>query len=1110
MNKKSKHSSFSSSILLLLLVLLQVMPGYVNAADLSNSVSSVDPETLMSGADATDNKQGGPTVKLNFSSDGRIKSGQKVTAKAVAGGFSGDTNDIYYTWYIKKAGCDLRKNVGTGHRCDLDRDEDITENDWKIAATKIIMKGSFTGADYSVFTSSFDEKKAGEEAIPGLNLWKKTYDDDEENGSGSSVPNCYVQDTKSGTFFELRETTSPKIKDCPAGYHVACVKNVDTECYIDGAAKQIEKQQTAWNNAHPAEIAACEALPQCLSTYQIPVVPATDPETFETKTRTPEEVAECVYNCKITEPNKFPKKYENSPMNVCVEGSTNKDDMICDVKNTSISDLNKFHIDVTCDNGNEIATCLKDNSAGLSMFNYKGDTIAHILGKDNIYFDTPGISTGVVGSYDNTTRLSMCGNEKLTIPDPPVIGILSRPVDKSIFLPTLGTKGQGSSTCRGIINNIFSGGTDPDGNIIPANTALKSSCTFGKGENLCKHLFPYYPDNLGLDSRVGDGKFTFEEKKFWEADPEKVSTNGKQKDEAVAIGKGITDFTWTYMGGDMVGVVVEGKSITPTKHADASYMTMWAFPTGDCKALSGTNNNGESEESEVERSFYMEGTQGILTANMDLNECLEENLIEPDLGEMDSFVSASILLQVTPENPINDANGRGDVLNVAAGASNMKNVFYDWTVYISKDGPELPTDATTWKDVTDEVIKYKGFLLSNKQGLEKANLPISLNLPRAFFSEAGVSFKDFYFKIKTTATESNNIDSQKAVGEIVVRIGQQMNQIKRYAVKASDKGILSFTGNTPEELCASDSEQATCYVTKNEIIGAQVPNDGDLSGFSWKINGNDFTCSKEISTECSSPMSNTLFFPIAGNAGEAVDVSTTAKKCDSAGICNKIEVSRHFVIIEPQLQILSMDTSTAWRKILGYYKYLATEAENDSAAIDLSSKVMETVNGTQVKLIPAIYPALSASEVMYNWSVDGEIKTANSANSSIAFPASKLSGESYIVNLSAQLNPESKVLANNLRRALLKHWGFSQEDTIETDMATSIQINVVDNDAIIASDSNKGSLAASLITHLPEQVMFLLRIALTAFTLLISMGILFAFIPGARIENIQDEGRISI
>lgn len=96
--------------------------------------------------------------------------------------------------------------------------------------------------------------------------------------------------------------------------------------------------------------------------------------------------------------------------------------------------------------------------------------------------------------------------------------------------------------------------------------------------SICRHLFPVAPGYV-----AGDGAYGAGEEQFWRTDPADPDTaeNGN-KDEANITGLGRDTFTWNYVAGDKVGVVIEGTSMLPTKYSDSSNAIMWAFSKNKC------------------------------------------------------------------------------------------------------------------------------------------------------------------------------------------------------------------------------------------------------------------------------------------------------------------------------------------------------------------------------------------------------------------------------------------------------------------------------------------------------------------------------------------------
>lgn len=991
----------------------------------------------------------GPSVAVSFSANEPFADGVKVTATAVPGGFLDKTNDLYFTWYIKHKGCELKNNVGGNNSCDLDGDEDITENDWKIAAARIIAKGDFVleDANYSS-TSGFDEDAAGVEANPSVeNEWVINFkrngngDLEDSNDSSDDILNCYVQEPKTGFVYEIRETT-PIFNSCPNGYHPACTKDTT---------------------------AACDVL-----------------------------------NPLFTNPSGSISKSISNNFNACAvdaEGD-DKDDaekvLDCDIKNAE--DLRNFESYAECKNGGE-PICVSENGSNSELKKDSDGTLLGIIfAKDKIGESSENDTNGVCSALAKPNESA----------DP---DFAAPPNFLDNTQPLIAAS---SEACSVVVDGLINGVTSSGSTVATGNDELdlletgfnenESTCSFEKGNNLCKHLFPYFPkkkvvvngEEIDLSNKMtGDGIFSMEEKEFWGTDPKNASTNGKQKDEASVMGLGVDQFSWLYSAGDEVGVVVEGTSTMTTEHADSSYRRMWAFSKGVCTELEDLGK--ESSVDNGERGFYVdnESNNGILTASFDLDMCLEENLIKPE-AEQSGVSSMKIELSATPENPINDPEGSGDIVTVAASAqntANLSNIYYDWKIEKSGDGANIPNDNTAWTDITTDMInKYKSLSQSDKQGVGKKELNFWLNLPEnvADPSKEGV----FYLRIRVTATEQSGSNSQTSKGAIVIKVREQGKRIATYYTSVSDSGMFGFVGGGSASglMCNDLQGRNNCMVTKNQIIGLKVPNeDNDLSGFSWKVNNVPMACTSNMSSLCGSADSNILFVPILGNVGEVVNVVVTAisKKTGET-----IELSRRFIIVEPQMQITSGAGSGFWPRLLGYYKDL-----NGNKYPDYSTKVYETNPGNNVSISATALSSQGFSGQDFSWNVDGVLQ--DNSSETLSFVVDRPIGDSY--NIGLVLNdlhtPEQDKQANNLRRALFDNWEVDPEEYIDNNVSANIEIVVVGTPQQASAELKQGGIFAGLAANLPENLMFLLKITLTSFLIIFSMGLIFAFVPESIFEK---------
>lgn len=1109
-NTKQKTKKIIASIAVFSVLLMQLFPlgvraltipdSFINAS--KGSSVSISNSTKAGNASANDpngisNKNQGPKVEVSFSSADGMKRGSKITATATPSFFasSSDIGKLYFTWYLKRSGCDNKVNVANNptlkSKCDFDGDDRITENDWKIAAAKIIASGSFdsnetdtAGAkviDYSVNVFVGDKKSAFQSVTSNTT--------NETNWNNR----CYVQEPKSGLIYELTRVKQ-EMYPCPAGYDFRCVadnQSATCDVFNDGmipglpgpydftAALNSQNDiatKTAANAASLAYNSAAEtnlvlSNPSDPTSAKI-IDMVTYPAYPKAIVAIPAPYAVALNGQHTT--NSFCGVVGGSNSVYCkIDGSDNIDNIkIRDYTATS-----------TCSIANAVPTCVKN--AGT-------------------YTDFPGggnPATAVIfqGSVCNSLQSAPSAPGSLILPAPGYVPPFVS-TENSIFGAVHG------QSCADAKNIMING----DGtNAGVADIDLE--CTFIKDTansgNACKHLFAN-PKLTGDDS--GDGRFSLAEKKFWGLDPAVVSTRSNgQTDEENVIGKGIDKFTWMFSPGDMVGLAVEGDSVLISEHADASNKRMWAFSNNTCKALEDISKlplvDGADPDNSFKRGFYLERgggekcdlknksiCTGFLTAEVDLDSCLEENLLNPDL---EGTSKLKVDLAANLQNPINDPNGRGDILTISSGSSNASDpggLLYKWTVQRSNDGINAPTDTTGWTDITTAATNNDppSFSSSDLVGINKKSFTINLNLPNSITGPISESVFWLRFRVKISGTSAD--DSQNAEGVVNVRVRKQQNQIYVYDIIASNVNDLKLDKSS--ELCGDTQGKIRCFVNKNAIIGLEIPNVAGnvVSNFIWTVNGNPMECRTSISSECVLA-GNKLFFPILGNEGEAVDV--VASGLSSSG--EKIEVSRHFVIAGSQLQILLNDpngksfsqlcsadcgsSNDTCPRYLGKYKDIV-----GGEYPDCSSSVFETKTGKTVSFS-------ANSQSGFNWTIDGVMDPQYSDQQTITLPIEKLAGSSYSIELSSYLSPANKAQLTNVRLALFKNWAISQEEVPEENQTTAIQLDVfADPNATIASN---GGFGASLITHLPEQLMFLLKISLTSIFILLVSGLLFAFMP---------------
>ncbi len=1050
---KEKAKKIFSLVSVFSLLFFQVAPIIVSAASLTTSTSTLAYTSVpINGTDnqrmGSYNKEQNPKVTVSFSSNGAAMTpGAKITATASAGSFKETSSKLYYTWYLKRKGCDLGGSAAAG--CDLDNDGEVTVNDWKIAAAKIIVRGSYD-SEGETYSSSVNSGDAGYEAFPSpLDHGKDRRGWVINSGADindKDAPNCYAQEPKTGIIYELRQVDQ-KIDSCPDGYQRVCaasdqkadcdVLNPLYDAVAAKAAQDAIDAANAWN-ANPANAANQHVVP---ATYAIPKI---------------------------------------------ISKTTNK---FCGVTNDNPVDLTDIYCKITTSNFTTAPYCYDNAMAICVKYSTVDGTSGNVVSPDTDPITSP--LAVVVFKKGN-----LCSSFSPNTSPPPDWLSTQNPIYNSV-------QDQKCEDAQAVLAT-----NDPDSNL---------KCSATKAGNTCKHLFAKIPKSIGI---TGDGEFGGAEKKFWGANPATPSTRGVGVDEANVVGLGIDSFTWLYSIGDEVGLAVEGESYTPTLHADSTFRRMWAFSKNTCKALEDLDKNVQDAtydkvngvNNKKRKNMYLEGPgggpcnmsdvskcTGFLTAEVDLDLCLPENLIDPTADE-NSVTSSKLTLQLTsePENPINDPNGKGDTLNVSGTSANtqdLKGLNYNWTVQISKDGSAPPIDTTTWKDITSALEAIPSFSSIDASGLDKKTLAINLNLSEELIRANTSGYTGtFYLRIKAKANGTTTDGGQNAEGQVVVKVRQQQNEIKMYSVTANNTGML-LMDKAGTDLCSNGTEKTKCPVINNEIIGLTVPDtaNSQLSNFSWKANGAAFVCGPDVSSQCSTIAGNNVFIPILGNVGEAIDVTVSAIKTSTNEAVN---LTKRFIIVSPSVVLSSADEATVWPKLLGYYKDL-----NGNQYPDYSSTVYEAGQNGTANIIANFYPASLANQSEIEWTIDGENQYDLINKANITFPINKTEGNSYDVGISTKFKTGTEAEINNTRKALLKDWNVEAESIVDEKQNAAIQINVLAAGSQKVASKNTQSGLASLISRLPENLMFMLKIVLTSGAFLLLTGIVFAVIPGSSFRD---------
>lgn len=658
--------------------------------------------------------------------------------------------------------------------------------------------------------------------------------------------------------------------------------------------------------------------------------------------------------------------------------------------------------------------------------------------------------------------------------------------------------------------------SDPGETDISCSTTVASEDNVDK-EDQCKHYFARteglkWWDSLGrereLRSGVGDDDFEVDEEEFWGTDPHKFSTAGNGKsDEANVAGLGADTFTWTYMPGDEIGVIVEGSSFLTTKHDDASKAITFALPKNIFQK-NGTACKLENEE------IYSKPIKGydveIPVAELDIMECLQFNLVDPNNGDHAGTLKTE--LSYSPENPnvgSNKLNGggiAGDTLIVTANTPNLNldnnEVYYKWSIFGTEKSREelslLQGEEGGWRKLvfdpedddydSDDVILFKNMTgITAMEGLGMDEFKINLNNEkiRIGTQEKGIFDGIKYLRVFVEMEEYYGDDSLGMTGTTSSGRSDVIIPINN----TGDGNDLKISVGDNSDVCATAS--GACEVLNNQIIKAEIPA-GQGRNFLWTLNGKKI----EYLEGAEVKQGNTVKFLVQGKPGEtfllnvlANDTNTPNTGTGNSG--EKLNFSRNLVVVNPMVALgpnneinRGSEGVTGCKNLndeitspLGYYE----NPEGDPIA-DCKESVFDASGSFEVPI--SYYPAFIEGEVNRNIYVNGVSQGDNRNVDLSAYPA----GSIVSVSVEAELNRFDDGELNELAN----EWGVSYaESTAKEKFSDTIFVRVKESEPqTVGKKTSK--IIAGLAYNLPRQMIFVFKMLLTVGVIIFTSGVLMS------------------
>lgn len=683
-----------------------------------------------------------------------------------------------------------------------------------------------------------------------------------------------------------------------------------------------------------------------------------------------------------------------------------------------------------------------------------------------------------------------------------------------------------------------------------------SSTSPTSATSLCDHYFaqrffterpvgePPSPPGNGKDV-IGDGEFGRSEEKFWQTDPTDPNTAGPGRgDEANIVGVGQNSFTWTYMVGDTVGVLIEGTASVTTKHEDHSFAIMWALPKNICKPTP------------TVPPFYTKQIKGypvkIPTATINFDECIPDALIDPREGGQTQKMEVS--LGYGPETVSNDSSGDGfgNVITVSSSVDNANSaenlLKYDWKVFISKDGSYDPrqytsvADPTTagdptglWVDITKFLEKNQFITFTSGNGLN--DIAINLNLTNDLFRTYGKKAdgtedtsvtdpnKDEIRKLRVSGTPpvifdsggtgylkvlntvKENIDTDGSTPRtdrapiiipilstnldiIATHVAFEPAPDNRLKIKKRANGEDDVICNEPLNTDKDSKDynpiglgKNLCLVAKNELFGLKISDATNLKDFQWTVDSQPLNCTDAMSKSCSSSSPTAYnFFPIMEDVGHSYVIGLTAINVETG---KKVSLSRSFQVINPYAAIRTANKDLAWQKYLGYYK-----GTDGYAYEDLSPTQFQAFPGARPSFSVQFFPSWikDRPKASWVWTVNGTVASQDKRLENIALPPlSENPGDLYTITVSGQSTEDDAI-----RNALATYWKYTPLESIEHTFSQSIQLQIIASEEELDALASPKSFFAAVAKNAPQQVLFIAQLFLSLFVIIVLMGFLFS------------------
>lgn len=1016
-------------------------------------------------ANVTRQKKQAPQVSLNFFPENPTV-GEMVTATAQPTYFFNAPEQLYYTWYLKRADCPRGSLGSHPATCDPSGDGDIDIEDYKIAAARIIASNDFDWdrdgngvPDPSTYSSNTDDDGyyPPNPAHPGTNISAPFGGNDQIDKPAW----CYLHNYETGNEYEI---------ECRHVFPSGVPGTVgDGQFTLD--------EERFWR---------------------------TDPANNDTAGTTRPDEANVV-GLGIFE---FKWNYqEGDLLGVAVEGVSTESTQHADSSYKTMWALPKNR----CDIGADI-----DDGSAVGGTTAAPTTTTTTTTTASLVVPNPTCTSftydafGACQPNDLEYRSVASASPQGCVGGSPILtNFCSYP---------------GSGICTGVTYTAY-GACQPDGyryreidtvdplGCQPGSPILAESCTYAPP---LPPLLSASATSLTFDNGSGAGipVADWPETGFIQIGSEIIGYGGITSTGLTGLARGAEGTTATTHadGATVTGYTTTTETEVATE-VSVNSLTQTATTlvtttvTTTVRDVRGRVIGSPERTVSTSESTAANGGNTLHISN--LNDCLYENLLPPSGGnEADKI---KIDLSYSPEAPMGEGGlsatdladptrepllaENADTLFVNSSIMNVENtdfLRYDWMVYQAND-----PDPATWVPIPK--TNLTGSTQTGGIGVKSFSfrLKFSSALPR-------------YLKVKLEVKEDRGGTTRAGRAFVIIPITSMANRLLAYSsVVVGDQLDLAHTPrceNLPDE---PPNSRTICPVAKNEIVGMSLANPSSLENFAWTVNGQPVNYSQCFFVGCStSEQTETMFFPVLKEPGTRYTVNLVATNIATR---EKINVTRVFEVVKPAVKIVSADddTSANGAKPIVLGTYLDNTGTYTGPPLpDKSEAAFMALQGTNVRFCPVfnVPPTSFTDAAKTTWILDGQETEAEDVpggtRSCVApgpqgliFGATKDIDQSYTVGINAIYRQSPAI-----QRMLNLYWGVQLDQFYEAQLNDTIDVSVTDSlTGLTVSDAKlepgPKKFLASLSSNAPSYLNFLFRMVITTFLLLYFVKIIFSLLP---------------